>query len=95
MKTAQLALLGVASIVGAAVALLFVTSIEGAVATLLFTVGGGLLGCATLSWIDAPSKTRARVARDVREAAAAGVSVPEIAAVSHLSELEVNRILHP
>lgn len=95
MKTAQLALLGVASIVGAAVALLFVTSTQGAVATLLFTAGGGLLGCATLAWIDAPSKTPGRVAQDVREAAAAGVPVPEIAAVSQLSELEVRRILSP
>lgn len=92
MKAANLLVLGVASLIGAVIAALLVTTIQGALVTLLVTAGGGLLGCAALAWINTPDKVEARVT-DVREAAAAGLSVPEIAAASRLSEADVRRIL--
>lgn len=93
-SAAQLVWLTVTCVVGAVASLVFVNTIQGAVATLLFTSAAGFLGCAALVWIDSPSGGRGeRVAVDVREAAAAGVSIPDIAAATRLSEVEVRRIL--
>ncbi|WPH57921.1 helix-turn-helix DNA binding protein [Gordonia phage RayTheFireFly] len=92
MKAANQLVLGVASVLGAIVAALLVTSIQGALVTLLLTAGGGLLASAAVTWIYTPDKAEARVG-DVREAAAAGLTIPEIAAASRLSEADVRRIL--
>ncbi|QDH92480.1 hypothetical protein SEA_DMITRI_37 [Gordonia phage Dmitri] len=92
MKAVNLLILGLASFAGAVGTALFVTTIQGAMFTLLITAGSGLVGCATATWILSPDRAEVRAA-DVREAAAAGLTIPEIATASRLSENEVRRIL--
>lgn len=92
MKAVNLLVLGVASLIGAIIAALLVTTIQGALVTLLLTAAGGLLASAAVTWIYTPDRVEARVG-DVREAAAAGLSIPEIASASRLSESDVRRIL--
>ena len=97
MKAAHLVVFAITCLFAAAGNLFLVargsTAPAAAFAITLAVFAGGLLVADALSALDQRGEFRQEVVQLVRDGAAAGVSVPELAAASRLSETDVRRIL--